>query len=162
MLKKIKICQLSPMLDTNMSYNEAETRCPYLLLSCWDKTLTRSNLRRKGLISSYSAKQQLDIRETPGRSLSAGTEAGTTEHTLNGTLLITVQRRYLMKLLCLCIYGHTQAIECLVRGQLCGVDSLLPHRVSGSHLKSPDLCGKHLPAETSYPTFSQFICILFF
>lgn len=64
-----KDAQLSPMLDTKLNYNEAETRYPYLLLSCWDKTLTRNNLGKKGLISSYSAKQQLHIKETPGRSL---------------------------------------------------------------------------------------------
>lgn len=69
MVKKIIICQLSSMLDTKMSYNWAETGCPCLLPSCWDKTVTRSNLGRKGLTPSYISKQKSIIKETQGRKL---------------------------------------------------------------------------------------------
>lgn len=55
----------------------------------------------------------------------------------------------------LCIYGHTHAIECLVTGQLCGIDSLFPHWVPGSHLKSPDLCGKHFTCWAILPNISS-------
>lgn len=162
MLKKIRICQLSPMLDTNTSYNEAEMRCPYLLLSCWDKTLTRSNLGRKELISSYSATQQLDIRETPGRSLSAGTEAGSTErsywHTshyyaawvLNETTVSVYRRAHT---------GHRMSSQ---RTTLWSWFLSFHIEFRGAILSHQTCVVNILPAETSYPTFLQFICILFF